>query len=41
MNFVMLNGEIDLSVVATLALSSAIAIGLQDSIGICPAIIAA
>tara|TARA_B110000503_G_scaffold34995_1_gene57235 strand:+ start:357 stop:1361 length:1005 start_codon:yes stop_codon:yes gene_type:complete len=41
MTLVMLNGEIDLSVGATLALSSALAIGLQDSIGIWPAILVA
>lgn len=38
MTLVMINGEIDLSVGATLALSSALAIGLQSSIGIWPAV---
>jgi ribose/xylose/arabinose/galactoside ABC-type transport system permease subunit len=41
MTIVMINGEIDLSVGATLALSCALAIGLQESIGIWPAIIVA
>ena len=38
MTMVMINGEIDLSVGATLALASALAIGLQDSIGVWPAV---
>lgn len=38
MTMVMINGEIDLSVGAILALASALAIGLQDSIGVWPAI---
>ncbi|ETX30383.1 ABC transporter permease [Roseivivax isoporae] len=41
MTLVILNGEIDLSVGATLALSCALAIGLQTSIGTWPAVIAA
>lgn len=38
MTLVMINGEIDLSVGAVLALASALAIGLQDSIGVWPAV---
>lgn len=38
MTMVMLNGEIDLSVGATLALASALAIGLQPAIGVWPAV---
>ena len=38
MTLVMINGEIDLSVGATLALACALAIGLQQSIGVWPAI---
>lgn len=38
MTMVMINGEIDLSVGATLALASALAIGLQPAIGAWPAI---
>jgi ribose transport system permease protein len=38
LTMVMINGEIDLSVGATLALASALAIGLQDSIGVWPAV---
>lgn len=38
MTLVMINGEIDLSVGAVLALAGALAIGLQDSIGVWPAI---
>ncbi|MFO7919338.1 ABC transporter permease [Rhodobacteraceae bacterium W635] len=38
MTMVMINGEIDLSVGAILALASALAIGLQDHIGIWPAV---
>ncbi len=41
MTMVILNGEIDLSVGATLALASALAIGLQDAIGIWPAVLVA
>ncbi len=39
MTMVILNGEIDLSVGATLALASALAIGLQPQIGIWPSIV--
>lgn len=39
MTMVMIDGEIDLSVGATLALASALAIGLQDQIGVWPAIL--
>ncbi|KPP88322.1 MAG: ribose transport system permease protein [Rhodobacteraceae bacterium HLUCCA08] len=38
MTLVMINGEIDLSVGAVLALASALAIGLQDHIGVWPAV---
>jgi len=38
MTMVMINGEIDLSVGATLALASALAIGLQPAIGVWPAV---
>jgi ribose transport system permease protein len=38
MTLVMINGEIDLSVGATLALASALAIGLQDHMGVWPAV---
>ena len=38
MTMVMIDGEIDLSVGAILALASALAIGLQDSIGVWPAV---
>lgn len=38
MTLVMINGEIDLSVGAVLALAGALAIGLQDSIGTWPAV---
>lgn len=38
MTFVMINGNIDLSVGATLALSASLAVGLQPSIGIFPAV---
>lgn len=41
MTLVMINGEIDLSVGATLALACALAIGLQESIGVWPAILVA
>lgn len=41
MTMVMIDGEIDLSVGATLALAGALAIGLQDQIGIWPAILVA
>ncbi|CCO47869.1 Ribose ABC transport system permease protein RbsC [Vibrio nigripulchritudo SOn1] len=41
MTLVMINGEIDLSVGAILALSSALAIGLQTHIGVWPAVICA
>jgi ribose transport system permease protein len=41
MTLVMINGEIDLSVGAVLALASALAIGLQPSIGVWPAILVA
>lgn len=41
MTLVMINGEIDLSVGSTLALACALAIGLQPSIGVWPAIIVA
>lgn len=41
MTMVMINGEIDLSVGATLALASAFAIGLQDHIGVWPAVLVA
>lgn len=40
MTMVMINGEIDLSVGATLALASALAIGLQPAIGVWPAVFA-
>lgn len=39
MTLVMIDGEIDLSVGATLALASALAIGLQDQIGVWPAVL--
>lgn len=38
MTFVMINGNIDLSVGATLALAASLAVGLQASIGILPAV---
>lgn len=38
MTMVMINGEIDLSVGAVLALASALAIGLQDHMGVWPAV---
>ena len=38
MTVIMINGNIDLSVGAVLALASALAIGLQDSIGVWPAV---
>jgi ribose transport system permease protein len=38
MTFVMVNGNIDLSVGATVALAAALAVGLQDAIGIFPAV---
>jgi len=38
MTMVIINGEIDLSVGATLALASALAIGLQPAIGTWPAV---
>jgi ribose transport system permease protein len=41
MTLVMINGEIDLSVGAVLALASALAIGLHPSIGVWPAILVA
>ncbi|GGO86350.1 ribose ABC transporter permease [Marinobacterium nitratireducens] len=41
MTLVMINGEIDLSVGATLALACALAVGLQSSIGVWPAIFVA
>ncbi|WP_237324128.1 ABC transporter permease [Vibrio penaeicida] len=41
MTLVMINGEIDLSVGAILALASALAIGLQTHIGVWPAVICA
>lgn len=41
MTMVMIDGEIDLSVGATLALAAALAIGLQDQIGVWPAILVA
>jgi ribose transport system permease protein len=41
MTMVILNGEIDLSVGATLALACALAIGLQDVVGVWPAVLAA
>ena len=41
MTIVMINGEIDLSVGATLALACALAIGLQESLGVWPAIVVA
>jgi ribose/xylose/arabinose/galactoside ABC-type transport system permease subunit len=41
MTLVMINGEIDLSVGAILALACALAIGLQESIGVWPAILVA
>jgi ribose/xylose/arabinose/galactoside ABC-type transport system permease subunit len=41
MTIVMINGEIDLSVGATLALACALAIGLQESMGVWPAIFVA
>lgn len=40
MTLVMIDGEIDLSVGSTLALAAALAIGLQDQIGIWPAVFA-
>lgn len=40
MTMVMIDGEIDLSVGATLALAASLAIGLQDQIGIWPAVFA-
>ena len=40
MTMVMINGEIDLSVGAVLALAAALAIGLQDQIGVWPAVFA-
>jgi len=41
MTMVMIDGEIDLSVGAILALASALAIGLQDSLGVWPAVMCA
>lgn len=41
MTFVMINGNIDLSVGATLALAASLAVGLQASVGILPAVIIA
>jgi ribose transport system permease protein len=41
MTFVMINGNIDLSVGATLALAASLAVGLQDTIGLLPAVVAA
>jgi ribose transport system permease protein len=38
MTFVMINGNVDLSVGATVALAAAFAVGLQDSIGMLPAV---
>ena len=38
MTFVMINGNIDLSVGATLALAASLAVGLQPSVGIFPAV---
>jgi len=38
MTFVMINGNIDLSVGATLALAASLAVGLQASVGILPAV---
>jgi len=40
MTLVMIDGEIDLSVGAILALSTALAIGLQEQIGVWPAVLA-
>lgn len=39
MTFVMINGNIDLSVGAILALAASLAVGLQDSIGLIPAVV--
>jgi len=41
MTFVMINGNIDLSVGATLALAASLAVGLQDTLGLLPAVGAA
>ncbi len=41
MTMVMIDGEIDLSVGSTLALAAALAIGLQDQIGVWPAVLVA
>ena len=41
MTFVMINGNIDLSVGATLALTASLAVGLQETLGIAPAVIIA
>ena len=41
MTFVMINGNIDLSVGATLALAASLAVGLQDTLGLVPAVVVA
>lgn len=41
MTLVMINGNIDLSVGATLALAASLAVGLQDSLGLVPAVVVA
>ena len=41
MTFVMINGNIDLSVGATLALAASLAVGVQDTIGLVPAVVVA
>ena len=41
MTFVMINGNIDLSVGATLALAASLAVGLQDTLGLLPAVVVA
>ncbi len=41
MTFVMINGNIDLSVGATLALAASLAVGLQDTLGVVPAVVVA